>query len=133
MRGLRGGAFNGSIGAADINPIGEAVSYYNWVNLQYLEGEELDFASVEDALRAYLAKKGIHEDVLQDLAALFADGEAELKLHTAMLDELLQRVSEEAPEVLFGVQGRGEELRDVWVREYSAGEKTFAEGPFHES
>ncbi|MFX6230357.1 hypothetical protein ABTF44_20390, partial [Acinetobacter baumannii] len=79
----------------------------------------------ESELKAYLATIGVHPDVAKDLSQLFSTGSAEIRLHTALIDELLNWISKEWSSIDFGIQGRGEELRDVWVREYTAGTCTF--------
>lgn len=106
------------------------MSYYNSVNLQYLDGSELDFELLKEVLMTHLDDNGIHHDVLEDVQALLADQEAMFKLYTPMIDQIFLLASRLQPDSAFGLQGRGEELRDVWVREYHAGEVTFSQGPF---
>ena len=106
------------------------MSYYNWVNLQYMDDIELDFALLKEPLRVHLDDSGIHQAVLKDVEELLAAHEATFKLSTPMIDEIFHLASRLQPDAVFGLQGRGEELRDVWVREYRAGEVTFSQGPF---
>ncbi|USX15096.1 hypothetical protein NHH88_04660 [Oxalobacteraceae bacterium OTU3CAMAD1] len=107
------------------------MSYFNWVNLQYMGDVELDFKVLESALKSYLDENGIHQNALKDLATLLEDHAATFTLYTSMIEEMLLLASRSQPDAVFGVQGRGEELRDVWLREYGGGEITFSQGPFH--
>jgi len=106
------------------------MSYYNWVNLQYMNDGELDFALLREGLQTHLNDSGIHHDVLEDIQALIVNHEATFKLYTPMIDKIFLLASRLQPDSAFGLQGRGEELRDVWVREYHAGGVTFTQGPF---
>jgi hypothetical protein len=106
------------------------MSYYNWVNLHHLHGVELDLESLKKPLMTHLDENGIHHDVLDDVEDLLVDHEATFKLYTPMIDQIFLLASRLQPDSAFGLQGRGEELRDVWVREYHAGEVTFSQGPF---
>jgi len=106
------------------------MSYYNWVNLQYLNDTELDLESLKKPLLIHLDDNGIHHHVLKDVEELLADHEATFTLYTPMIDAIFLHASRLQPDSAFGLQGRGEELRDVWVREYHAGEVTFSQGPF---
>ena len=106
------------------------MSYYTWVNLQYSEFAEIQISELTDALGKHLDASGIHRDVIKDMTQLFTKQESSFKLYGGMIDEILVWVSAQRPEVPFGVQGRGEELRDVWVREYKGGQIAYSQGPF---
>lgn len=105
------------------------MSYYNSVDLHYIDNE-LDFKTLEEPLKPFFDEYRIHSDVLKDVETLLVDGKAQFKLHTYLIDKIFLFISELQADVVFGVQGCGEELRDVWVREYRAGEVTFSQGPF---
>jgi len=106
------------------------MSYYNWVNLQYMDDIQLNFDSLKEALMTHLDENGIHHAVLDDVAKLLADSEATFTLYTSMIEEIFLLASRLQPDSVFGLQGRGEELRDVRVREYQSGEITYSQGPF---
>jgi hypothetical protein len=106
------------------------MSYYNWVNLQYMDDIHLNFELLKEPLITHLDETGIHHAVLKDIEELLIDHEATFKLYTPMIDEIFLLASRLQPNSVFGLQGRGEELRDVWVREYHAGEVTYSQGPF---
>lgn len=107
------------------------MSYFNFVNLQYMGDVELDFKVLENALKSYLDENGIHHNVLKGIATLIEERAATFTLYTSMIEEMLLIASRSQPDAVFGVQGRGEELRDVWLREYGGGEITFSQGPFN--
>ncbi|RZT11075.1 hypothetical protein SAMN05216319_0451 [Duganella sp. CF402] len=106
------------------------MSFYSWVNLQYLDEVELDFELLKTELTAYLDEHGIHHDVLKDVEKLLTDHQAMFALYGGMIDGIFHTAARLQPDAAFGLQGRGEELRDVWVREYRAGEIVFSQGPF---
>ncbi len=108
------------------------MSYYTFANLQYLDGETIDLSELNGDLLKLLDENGLHHDVSKDMANLFSKGEAFFNLYggSAILEHLLRWVSAQRPFVVFGVQGRGEELRDVWVREFQGGAVQFEQGPF---
>jgi hypothetical protein len=107
------------------------MSYWNWVNLQYADfGVKIEITEIETDLKNYLSEQEIHHDVAKDVIQLFATSSGDFRLYTGMVDNLLLWISKQRPSIQFGVQGRGEELRDIWVREYSGGEVTYSQGPF---
>lgn len=110
------------------------MSYYTYARLQYSDGGTIDPAEFHDDLLALLAEHKLHRDVGKDLANLFSKGEATFTFYGGCytVQPLLAWVSKQRPDVAFGVQGRGEELRDVWVREFLSGQVAFQEGPFNE-
>jgi hypothetical protein len=106
------------------------MSYYSWVNLQYPDFAEINISELTEGLKAHLDQSRIHHDVVADVSTLFSEKEAEFKLYGNVIDDILVWISAQRPSIAFGVQGRGEELRDVWVREYLGGQVTYSEGPF---
>lgn len=106
------------------------MTYYNFVNLHYMDDMELDFELIKGPLKIHLDESGIHHAVLDYIEKLLKEREAMFNLHTPMIDHIFLLASQAQPNSVFGLQGRGEELRDVWVREYQAGEVTFSQGPF---
>ncbi len=108
------------------------MSYYSRVNLQYRDCVEINVSELTEALKSHLDQRGIHHDVVKDVALLFSGKEALFKLYSSMIDDVLVWISEQRPGIAFGVQGRGEELRDVWVREYLGGQVTYSQGPFED-
>ena len=110
------------------------MSYYTFANLHYPEGGKIDPAEFQDDLCAFLEERKLHKFVGEGLTNLFSKGEAYFTFYAGCytLEPLLRWVSSLRPDVPFGVQGRGEDVRDVWVREFSEGQITFSEGPFNE-
>lgn len=108
------------------------MSYSTFAHLQTLDGDPISLAPDDAEVLRALDALGLHHDVAKGLANLFNGQEAWFTFYggSGVLDELLIRISSRWPDVAFGVQGRGEELRDVWVREYRGGEIVFEQGPF---
>lgn len=105
------------------------MGWYTWVNLQYLGGEEFDFAGLSKSLESTVLRLGLSTDILKDLSELIQRREASFKLHWLSVIDIVTELARLSPSVAFGVQGRGEDLRCVWVREYTSGRETFAYGP----
>jgi hypothetical protein len=105
------------------------MSWYTSTNLHYLGDEELVFSEFREGFKSTIEKLGFSEDVLKDLNDLFSKREAAFNLHWLAVIDLLAEIAKLSPSVAFGVQGRGEELRCIWVREYEDGEESFSFGP----
>jgi hypothetical protein len=105
------------------------MSWYTRANFQYLGDEEFNFAEVSKSLEPTLNRLGLSRDVLKDLSNLINQREASFKLHWLSLVDVAAELAKLSPSVAFGIQGRGEELRCVWVREYTDGRETFTYGP----
>ena len=110
------------------------MSYSTFAHLQFLDGEPFSLPPDDAGVLHALDALGLHHDIAQGLANLFQGQEAWFTFYggSGVLDELLTGISARCPDVAFGVQGRGEELRDVWVREYQGGKVVFEQGPFTE-
>jgi hypothetical protein len=93
------------------------MSWYTWANLQYLGDEQFNPTEVGKSLEPTLKKFGLSNDVLKDLNNLISRREASFKLHWLSLIDVVAELAKLSPSVAFGIQGRGEELRCVWVRE----------------
>ncbi|MEQ1809193.1 MAG: hypothetical protein ABL889_04670 [Terricaulis sp.] len=105
------------------------MSYYTKVQLAFLGDETIDFEAIQPALARALAERHFSEDVLQDLAELFADGECSLGLFALDIAELMLEAARASADAAFSVRGWGEAPRDVWLRDYENGEEIFALGP----
>lgn len=105
------------------------MSFATFLEIQHVENQ-IDVDSIQDELKKVLAEDDIHFDVLQDLKAAFSGQETMLNVSASYLSYLVERVASLQPAVSFHARGRGEELRDVWVREFENGEATFSRGSF---
>jgi hypothetical protein len=113
------------------------MSYYTSAHLQYPEhpeGGAIDPSEFKEDLLKMLDEHGLHYHVGDGLIDLFKQGEADFTFYGGCqtLETLLLWVSNQRPNIAFGVQGRGEALRDVWVREISGGQVMYAQGTFFE-
>lgn len=106
------------------------MSYYSWVHLHYLDSSEIDPSELAESLAKHLDAVGVSRDVCADVSDLFTNGESVFKLYGGMIVEILEWISAQRPGTPFGVQGRGEELRDVWIREFAEGKVSYSQGPF---
>jgi hypothetical protein len=98
--------------------------------LHYLDSSEIDPSELTESLAKHLDAVGVSRDVCADVSDLFTKGEATFRLYGGTIVAILKWVSAQRPGIPFGVQGRGEELRDVWVREYAEGQVRYSQGPF---
>lgn len=105
------------------------MSWYTWANLHYLGDQEFDFAGTSERLESEVQRLGLSKHVLKDLNELIQRREASFKLHWLSVIDIVTELAKLSPSVAFGIQGRGEDLRCVWVREYANGRETFAFGP----
>jgi len=105
------------------------MSFASFLEIQNL-GDEIDIESIRDDIAAILNEDGIHPAVLDNLIGAFAGEETLLNLPNSYLSYLVERIAALLPDVSFHARGRGEELRDIWVREFENGAAIFSEGSF---
>jgi hypothetical protein len=106
-----------------------SMSWYTKLSLQYLDDEAFEIDVVRENLESVLRNLGLSQDVMKDLSDLVSKNEAAFNLHWLSVIEVIAELAKLSPKVSFGVQGRGEDLRCVWVREYTDGLESFAYGP----
>jgi hypothetical protein len=83
--------------------------------------------------------KRYRRDVAQGLRQLLAghplfgpwavSEDVAFRLHSLAVIELLSALASQFPQVSFAARGRGEDLSDIWVRQYSGGEVVYEAGP----
>lgn len=105
------------------------MSFATYLEVQYVDGQ-IDIGSIESELVEILNEDGIHLDVLNDLRSAFEGEETMFNVAASYLSYIVERIACFQPTVSFHARGRGEELRDVWVREFEAGKPVFSEGSF---
>lgn len=114
------------------------MSYYTRVEIELERGDGrvVDVEAIVARAEAYVQEAGYHEDVLSDLrAALTGDGNHGAgfnNMRSDLIIDLIAFLSREFPETSFFVRGTGEELHDVWLREFRGGLITFCRGPWDE-
>jgi hypothetical protein len=108
------------------------VSYYTHVEFAFSDDPPLidTFLAVAqkhlEAQNCYAV-----EDVLSDLRVAWEKGNTNFNgLLSQDFESLMLVVSAEFPSICFFVRGWGEEIRDIWVREFEAGKLLFSVGPF---
>jgi len=107
------------------------MSYYTGLEVQHFENAPVSIQSLLPRIASQLDDDGISRDVLKDLEEAFTTGKATLKVHSGYVAILIDLVHQLAPEAEFGVRASGEELRDVWIKEFRQDQK-FQVGPFDE-
>jgi hypothetical protein len=105
------------------------LSYYTDVELVWLEDEPANLEGLKSELEKMIAAEQYSEDLLGDLLQLLVDGEAAMNLHAADVTMFTARIARLFPQHSFSVRGRGEAVRDIWLRDYEDGEEVFALGP----
>lgn len=107
------------------------MSFATFLEIQHVD-DAIDIDAIAPQVLAQLDEDGIHHDVLKNLRAAFAGAETLLNVSPDYVAYLVERIAAMQPHVAFHARGRGEELRDVWVREFSDGAATFSVGSFLE-
>ncbi|MCW5650053.1 MAG: hypothetical protein KIS62_09925 [Ramlibacter sp.] len=105
------------------------MSFSTYLEVQYIDGQ-IDVNAIEGNLTELLNEDRIHLDVLNDLRLAFGGEETMFNVAASYLSYLVERIAGLQPTVSFHARGRGEELRDVWVREFEGGKAVFSEGSF---
>ena len=111
------------------------MSWWTFVDFAYVDSEEsgstaeFDVARMRTEFEAIVSAQRLHAVVSQDICDLFAGGRADFKLNSYAVIELFSKLALSFPNISFAIRGRGEDIRDIWVREYAGGRNTFAFGP----
>lgn len=111
------------------------MSWYTWVDLDYVYSEELgespefDLEDSRAEIELLVTSNKYHRDVAKDIFDLVTKKEATFKLISYAVIELFSILAAKYPEVSFAVRGRGEDIRDIWLREYAGGKNILALGP----
>ncbi|APQ10986.1 hypothetical protein BJP27_05535 [Pseudomonas oryzihabitans] len=101
-----------------------------WILLE--GGRAADVEGIRSHLTDYLDRNGLHHQVYNDLFTAFSSGNSILNLDGWSVRALLAEVSKQLPKLEFAARGVGEEIRDIWVREFAGGEQGFEAGPWSE-
>ena len=105
------------------------MSFATYLEIQFVE-DQVAIDRISDELKNILAEDGIHLDVLDGLRTAFKGTETKINVSASYLAYLIERIASLQPTVSFHARGRGDELRDVWVREFQNGEAVFSVGSF---
>ena len=113
------------------------MSYYTRVEIDWYDDESESPVDVEALLRSaedYVRSQDLHQDAIDDLRSAFKGTENDSwgfnKMWSGGLEDLILSISKAYPKVLFLARGCGEELQDVWYREFKDGRIIRQEGPF---
>jgi len=105
------------------------MSFATFLEIQYVENS-INIDAISEDVEKLLTDNGIHKDVVSDLRAAFEGQETMFNVSASFLAFLIERIAALQPSTSFHARGRGEELRDVWVREFEGGEVIFSQGSF---
>ncbi|WP_411879899.1 hypothetical protein [Polaromonas sp. YR568] len=105
------------------------MSFSAFLEIQYVENQ-ISIETISENLKKILDEDGIHPDVLDGLNTAFEGTETMFNVPATYLSYLVERIAGLQPAVSFHARGRGEELRDIWVREFQNGEPIFSVGSF---
>jgi hypothetical protein len=111
------------------------MSSWTFVDFAYVDSEapggtsEFDVDRTRTQIEAIVHARGLHPAVARDICDLLAKGRADFKLSSYAVIDVFSKLALGFPNVSFAIRGRGEDIRDIWVREYSQGRSTFVFGP----
>ncbi len=111
------------------------MSWYTFVDFEYIDSEELGDTPEFDIERRLaeiellVTSNQYHRDVAKDICELITKKKASFKLISYAVIEIFSKLAARFPEVSFAVRGRGEDIRDIWLREYAGGKTILALGP----
>jgi hypothetical protein len=111
------------------------VSFYTFAecfqdvgNMSQVRGG-IDCTAISQEIDAVVADFGLHKHVAADVKQLLSRGEADFKLVSWCVIELMPKIAALMPNVSFMVRGRGEDPRMLWLREYEHGRVAYELGP----
>ena len=111
------------------------MSWWTFVDFAYIDSEDSDSTDEFDVVRmrteieVLVSAQKLHSAVAQGICDLVTKRKADFRFNSYAVIELFTELAIKFPKVSFAIRGRGEDIRDVWVREYSQGRCTFALGP----
>ncbi|OYU09250.1 MAG: hypothetical protein CFE47_02555 [Pseudomonas sp. PGPPP1] len=108
------------------------MSFHTDVWVQPLDGDLLVLDSVRSELIAYLEENALSQDVYADLVTACTEPNGYFSLDSWSVRALFEVVARLLPKLSFAVRGVGEEMRDIWVREFTDGRISFEAGAFNE-
>jgi hypothetical protein len=108
---------------------GEPMSWWTFSDFMYLDTQEFDVERIRPDIESMVTAGRYHLDVAKDICNLLAKKQTNFKLNSFAVIQLLSELARQFPAISFSIRGRGEEMRDIWVREFSDGKETFAFGP----
>ncbi|KTB91385.1 hypothetical protein AO073_06085 [Pseudomonas syringae ICMP 11293] len=108
------------------------MSFHTDVWVQPLNGDLLVLDSVGSELIAYPDSNALSQDIYIDLITACTEPYAYFSLDSWSVRALFEEVARLLPKLSFTVKGVGEEMRDIWVREFMDGKISFEAGPFNE-
>src|SRR5689334_3850834 len=106
------------------------MSFDSNFEVQFIDGDAPDLASLKAKIMAQLDRDGIHHDVYKNLVELFATGRSYFRVHPLYLMQLMDALSQMIPDVSFDARALGEAFRETWVAEYREGKRVFTQGPW---
>jgi len=108
------------------------MSFHTDVWVQPLGGDLLTLNDLRSDLIAYLDESRLSHDVFTNLVSACTEGRGYIALDSWSVLALFGVVARLKPDIDFAVKGAGEEMRDIWVREFIGGQVGFQVGPFNE-
>ncbi len=115
------------------------MSHYTRLEIEWNddEGKEpVDENKFVERVRLYVVAQNFSEDVLEELRVAFEgphnNGVGFNKMYSDLIIEMLEFLSRGFPNTRFFARGAGEELFDVWIREFKNGEVVLSHGPWNE-
>lgn len=115
------------------------MSYYTRLAIEWDDSNEhqpVDEDSLVERARLYVHEQDISVDILADLRDALGgctnDGVGFNRMSSDEIIDLIRFVSRGFPNTCFFARGAGEEMLDLWIREFKNGEVTRAHGPWSE-
>ncbi len=106
------------------------MSWWTSVDFDYLgDTPEFDIEDARAEIELMVSANKYHAHVAGDICDLITKKKASFKIISYAAIELFSILAARFPDISFAVRGRGEDIRDIWLREYEGGKTTFALGP----
>lgn len=129
-----------TLSRSDCIPTGAAeLSYYTRLELEWDDTEEarsVEEEAIVERVRLYAVEQNVSEDILDDLRVALEgphnNGIGFNKMYSHFVIDMLEFLSLGFPKTRFVARGAGEDLLDVWIREFKNGETILSYGPWGE-
>jgi hypothetical protein len=111
------------------------MSWWTFVDFAYVAPEEIgdtrefEIEHTRAEIEMIVDAQRCHRDAAKDMSDLIVKKHADFKLNSFAVIDLFSTLAARFPDVSFAIRGRGEDIREIWIREFAGGRNTFAFGP----
>ncbi|MFV5366291.1 hypothetical protein [Acinetobacter oleivorans] len=109
------------------------MSFYTELQVRYTDFDTIDLSTEKQKILeilTMLAEGATHEDLYNDLASAFANGQADLNIDPIYCEIIIEKITALFPNANFECRGLGEEYFYTWILCVENGQIIFSSKPW---